>query len=363
MRCFVNMVLRRLRIMSNTIERVFIAGHRGMVGSALVRALRAQSDNPQQSIQTELVLRSHQELDLLDEAKVDAFFASQAIDTVYLAAARVGGIQANNSYPAEFIRQNLMIEANVIHQAWRHQVRRLLFLGSSCIYPRMAPQPIPEQALLAGPLEPTNEPYAVAKIAGIKLCESYNRQYGTDFRSLMPTNLYGPGDNFHLESSHVLPALLRKIHDAHQTNASEVEVWGSGQPLREFLHVDDLASACLHLMQRSPEQLQALVTPQCSHLNVGSGEEIRIADLARLIASVIGYQGQLRFDASKPDGTPRKLLDSTRMRSLGWAPAISLHDGIVRTYRHFLAGLAASQAEQAYRPGERGLNQQTGLRY
>lgn len=361
--------------MNDAIERVFVAGHRGMVGSALVRALRASADKRQTPAQTALVLRTHQELDLLDSVQVDTFFAGHAIDTVYLAAARVGGIQANHAYPAEFIWQNLMIEANVIHQAWRHQVKRLLFLGSSCIYPRLAPQPMPEQALLGGPLEPTNEPYAIAKIAGIKLCESYNRQYGTDFRSLMPTNLYGPGDNFDLENSHVLPALLRKIHDAHQTNANEVVIWGSGQPLREFLHVDDLASACVHLMQQSSERLQALTAPQCSHLNVGSGEEISITDLARLIASVVGYQGQLRFDASKPDGTPRKLLDSTRMRSLGWAPAIRLRDGIARTYRHFLAARAASHAGQAYR-GEhsaahcaeprtekRKPDQQSGLRY
>ena len=331
--------------MSKPIERVYVAGHRGMVGSAIVRALRPLA--AEKSLQ--LVLRSHDELDLLDAAQVEEFFASNAIDTVYLAAARVGGIQANNTQPAEFIRQNLLIETNVIHQAWRYRVQRLLFLGSSCIYPRMAPQPMPESALLSGPLEPTNEPYAIAKIAGIKLCESYNRQYGTDYRSLMPTNLYGPGDNFNLENSHVLPALLRKIHDAHQSNASEVIVWGSGQPLREFLHVDDLASACVHLMRQRRETLQTLVTPQCSHINVGSGEEISIADLALMIASIVGYRGQLRFDSSKPDGTPRKLLDSTKMRSLGWAPAIGLREGILRTYRHFIAASAATHAEQAYR--------------
>ena len=340
--------------MNKSARRVFIAGHRGMVGSALVRALRARAGGGD----LQLVLRSHQELDLLDAAQVDAFFAGQAIDIVYLAAARVGGIQANHSYPAEFIWQNLMIEANVIHHAWRHQVKQLLFLGSSCIYPRLAPQPIPERALLDGLLEPTNEPYAIAKIAGIKLCESYNRQYGTDYRSLMPTNLYGPGDNFHLQNSHVLPALLRKIHEAHQSNADEVVVWGSGRPLREFLHVDDLASACIHLMQQSREQMQALAAPQCSHLNVGSGEEISIAALASLIAEIVGYEGRLRFDHSKPDGTPRKLLDSTRLRSLGWAPAISLRDGIARTYRHFLAARAAGHAELAYR----GLGERPGLR-
>ncbi len=296
-----------------TVERVFVAGHRGMVGSAIVRMLRPLAA----SHRLQLVLRSHDELDLIDTAQVEEFFASHAIDTVYLAAARVGGIQANQQQPAEFIRQNLMIEANVIHQAWRYRVRRVLFLGSSCIYPRMAAQPIAENALLGGALEPTNEPYAVAKIAGIKLCESYNRQYGTDYRSLMPTNLYGPGDNFNLDSSHVLPALLRKIHEANQSNAPDVVVWGSGQPLREFLHVDDLASACIQLMQISREQLDTVVSPQCSHLNAGSGEEICIADLARLIASIVGYQGRLRFDDSKPDGTPRKLLDSTKLKSLG----------------------------------------------
>ena len=336
-------------------KRVFVAGHRGMVGSAIVRQLRSlpASQKPQ------LVLRSHDELDLLDAAQVEEFFATHAIDTVYLAAARVGGIRANSLQPAEFIRQNLMIEVNVIHQAWRHRVQRLLFLGSSCIYPRLAPQPIPESSLLDGALEPTNEPYAVAKIAGIKLCESYNRQYGTDYRSLMPTNLYGPGDNFNLESSHVLPALLRKMHDAHQSNAREVVVWGSGQPLREFLHVDDLASACVHLMQLHQDQLRPLISPQCSHLNVGSGEEISIADLAKMIADTVGFQGKLRFDTSEPDGTPRKLLDSGKLRSLGWAPSIALREGILRTYRHFLSASAAAHAEQAYR----GLAEQPGLRY
>lgn len=334
--------------MSKPPERIYVAGHRGMVGSALVRALRQRNErNDRQDYQ--LVLRSHDELDLLDADQVADFFSSEAITTVYLAAARVGGIQANNLQPAQFIRENLLIEANVIHQAWRHRVNKLLFLGSSCIYPRLAPQPIPESALLDGPLEQTNEPYAVAKIAGIKLCESYNRQYGTDFRSLMPTNLYGPGDNFDLESSHVLPALLRKIHDAHHTNADEVIIWGSGTPMREFLHVDDLASACLRIMHIDRDQLATLTTPQCSHINVGSGEEISIADLAQLIASIIGYEGRLFFDRSKPDGTPRKLLDSSKINTLGWKASISLREGILRTYRHFLAATAATHAELVYR--------------
>lgn len=316
-------------------ERIFVAGHRGMVGSALVRALRERGD-------CQLILRSRDELDLSDAAQVDAFFSENDIDTVYLAAARVGGIHANHSYPAEFIRTNLQIETNVIHHAWRYQVKRLLFLGSSCIYPRNAPQPMREEYLLSGALEPTNEPYAVAKIAGIKLCESYNRQYGTDFRSIMPTNLYGPGDNFHAQDSHVLPALIRRFHEAQQTNQPEVQVWGSGEALREFLYVDDMAQACLWLMDQPREALDQLISPQCSHINAGSGEEIRIASLAMQVAEVMGYEGHIVFDRSKPDGTPRKLLDSTRLRSLGWEPLISLREGLQRTAEDFLAGQAAT---------------------
>ncbi len=309
-------------------ERIFVAGHRGMVGAALVRALQARGGS-------QLVLRSHPGLDLSNASDVQRFFASTAIDTVYLAAARVGGIHANSHYPAEFILQNLQIETNVIQQAWRHGIQKLLFLGSSCIYPRMAPQPMTEDSLLTGPLEPSNEPYAIAKIAGIKLCESMNRQYGTDYRSVMPTNLYGPGDNYHLHDSHVLPAMIRRFHDAVENNHHEVVIWGSGRPLREFLYVDDLANACLHLMQQTPEVVAALGSPQCAHLNVGSGEEISIAALAQLVAEVIGFEGRIVFDDSKPDGTPRKLLDSSKLRSMGWQPRVSLREGLQRTVRQF----------------------------
>ncbi len=338
-----------------TPERIFIAGHRGMVGAALVRALHARGD-------CELLLRNRDELDLCNAAAVDAFFAESGIDTVYLAAARVGGIHANQAYPAEFIHQNLEIANAVIHAAWKHRVQRLLFLGSSCIYPRAAPQPMREECLLSGALEPTNEPYAIAKIAGIKLCESYNRQFGTDFRCLMPTNLYGPGDNFHREDSHVLPALIRRFHDALQTDLPEVRIWGSGTPLREFLYVDDLAAACLHLMAQPRERLAPLITPQRSHLNVGSGEEVGIATLAMMVAEALGYRGHISFDRSHADGTPRKLLDSSRLRSLGWAPAVPLADGLCHTVRYYLDACAAARQELANAKTTIGTTTATGTR-
>lgn len=307
----------------------YVAGHRGMVGAAIVRALAATG-------RTNILTRTHSELDLTSQAAVETFFAEQRPSQVYLAAAKVGGIHANDHYPAEFIHKNLMIEANVIDASWRHGVDRLLFLGSSCIYPRLASQPMCEDALLSGPLEPTNEPYAIAKIAGIKLCESYNRQYGTDFRSLMPTNLYGPGDNFDLANSHVLPALISKFHSAKEVGSDSVVVWGTGQPRREFLFVDDLAVACLHVMGLNLDVYRAHADPRCSHLNVGTGEDLPIAELAKLVAEVVGYGGGISFDSSKPDGTPRKLLDVSRLRTLGWQPQIDLRTGLEQTYQWFL---------------------------
>ncbi|WP_069323505.1 GDP-L-fucose synthase [Citrobacter sp. CFSAN044567] len=310
-------------------QRIFIAGHRGMVGSAIVRQLELRGD-------VDLVLRSRDELNLLDSNAVLDFFAAERIDQVYLAAAKVGGIVANNTYPADFIFENMMIESNIVHAAHLHNVNKLLFLGSSCIYPKMAKQPMAESELLQGSLEPTNEPYAIAKIAEKKLCESYNRQYDRDYRSVMPTNLYGPHDNFHPSNSHVIPALLRRFHEATVQNTSEVIVWGSGTPMREFLHVDDMAAASIHVMELDREVWQKNTQPMLSHINVGTGVDCTIRELAQTIARVVGYRGQVVFDASKPDGTPRKLLDVSRLKTLGWQFGISLEDGLASTYHWFL---------------------------
>jgi GDP-L-fucose synthase len=300
--------------------RVYVAGHRGLVGAAIVRRL-------EQKGATNLILRSHAELDLRSQAAVDAFFAAEKPEYVFLAAARVGGIHANDSYPAEFIRDNLQIQTNVIDAAWRNGARKLLFLGSSCIYPKHAPQPMREDCLLTGPLEPTNEWYAIAKIAGIKTCQAYRRQYGFDAISAMPTNLYGPGDNFDLANSHVLPALMRKFHEAKVSGAGEVVVWGTGSPRREFLYVDDLADALVFLMQGYSDE---------GLVNVGCGEDLTILELAEAVAGVVGFTGELRFDTSKPDGTPRKLLDVSRLSALGWKAQVPLRAGLERTYGWFL---------------------------
>jgi len=313
-------------------DRIFVAGHRGMVGSAIVRKLLEHG-------YTNIVTRTRDELDLVQQADVRALFATERIDQVYMAAAKVGGIMANNIYPAEFIYQNLMVEANVIHEAWHTGIKKLLFLGSSCIYPRLAPQPMAEEMLLTGTLEPTNEPYAIAKIAGVKICESYNRQYGTDYRSVMPTNLYGPGDNYHAENSHVIPGLIRRFHEAKQNGAPEVLIWGSGTPMREFLYVDDMAEACLHIMELDPESYARNTQPMLSHINIGTGEDLSIRDLAETISETVGYRGRIAFDTSKPDGTPRKLMDVGRMKSLGWRPKIQLRDGLSLAYADFLASM------------------------
>ncbi len=310
-------------------KRVFVAGHQGMVGSAIVRALEKAGD-------AEIITRTRSELDLLDQAAVFRFFNQHTVDEVYLAAAKVGGIWANNTYPAEFIYQNLIIEANIIHGAFQAGVRKLLFLGSSCIYPKLAEQPIAESSLLQGALEPTNEPYAIAKIAGIKLCESYNRQYGTDYRSVMPTNLYGINDNFHPENSHVVPALLRRFHEAKMQDLPSVTVWGSGSPMREFLYVDDMAGACLHVMNLPKEVYGEHVLPMSSHINVGTGKDCTIRELANTIARAVGYRGDILWDTSKPDGTPRKLLDVGLLKRLGWQYSVELDEGIERTYQWFL---------------------------
>lgn len=319
------------RDMSRT-DRIFVAGHGGMVGSAIVRKLRDHG-------YTDIVTRDRRQLDLVQQSDVRAFFANERIDQIYMAAAKVGGIMANSTYPAEFIYQNLMVEANIVHEAWSAGVRRLLFLGSSCIYPRMAPQPMAEDMLLTGVLEPTNEPYAIAKIAGIKLSESYNRQYGTDYRSVMPTNLYGPGDNYHAENSHVIPGLLRRFHEAKQINAPEVVIWGTGAPMREFLYVDDMAEACIHVMELDHDSYARNTHPMLSHINIGTGEDLAIRDLAVVIGEVVGYAGRITFDTSKPDGTPRKLMDVRRMQSLGWQPKVKLRQGLTLAYADFLASM------------------------
>lgn len=310
-------------------KKVFIAGHNGMVGSALVRLLSKDKG-------IELITRSRDELDLIDQASVWEFFATTAVDEVYLSAATVGGIHANNTYPANFLYDNLMIAANVINSAHCADVQKMLFFGSSCIYPKHADQPIQEGALLSGALEPTNEAYAVAKIAGLKMCASYNKQYGRDYRSIMPTNLYGPGDNFHSENSHVVPALMRRFHEAAQNNASSVTVWGSGLPLREFLHVDDLALASVFIAGLERVEYENLTGPIQSHLNVGCGYDVSVKQLAQLVAKVTGFNGEILFDSSKPDGTKRKVLNVSKLNKVGWKPKISLEDGLTHTYQWFV---------------------------
>ncbi len=313
-------------------SKILVAGHRGLVGSALVRKLREKGyDN--------LLLRTHAELDLTDQTAVRDFYATEQPDAVLLAAAKVGGIYANNTYPAEFIQQNLAIQTNVIHEAWRHNVQDLLFLGSSCIYPKDCPQPIKEEYLLTGPLEPTNRPYALAKIAGIEMCHAYNRQYGTRYIAAMPTNLYGPNDNYDLNNSHVLPALIRKMHEAKQTGAKEVVVWGTGTPRREFLYSDDMADACIYLLEQPQETLQSLfndITPPL--VNIGCGEDLTIRELAELVKDIVGFNGNLTFDTSKPDGTMRKLMDVSKARELGWTAKTGLRAGIATAYQGYVAG-------------------------
>ncbi len=320
----------------NQANQIYVAGHRGMVGSAIVRQLLAQGVAPSQ-----IITRTHAELDLTNQAAVQQFFAQEKPTQVYLAAAKVGGIHANNTYPADFIYQNLMMQANVIEAAFQNGVQKLLFLGSSCIYPRMAEQPMREDALLTGTLEPTNEPYAIAKIAGIKLCESYNRQYGAshgvDYRSVMPTNLYGPGDNYHPENSHVIPALIRRFHEAKLANAPSVAIWGTGTPRREFLYVDDMAAASVHVMQLPKATYDEHTTPMQSHINVGSGSDVTIAEVAQAIAHTVGYAGHIAFDTSKPDGAPRKWMDSARLNALGWQAKVDLQHGLAAAYQDFVS--------------------------
>ncbi|MEX9251085.1 GDP-L-fucose synthase [Pseudenterobacter timonensis] len=320
-----------------TKKRIYVAGHRGMVGSAICRQLSLR-DN------VELVVRTHAELDLTSQKDVQQFFQEENIDQVYLAAAKVGGIHANNTYPAEFIYQNLMIECNIIHSAHCSNVQKLLFLGSSCIYPKYAEQPMKESALLTGILESTNEPYAIAKIAGIKLCESYNRQYGRDYRSVMPTNLYGMNDNFHPQNSHVIPALMRRFHEAKEASMPEVVVWGTGTPMREFLYVDDMAAASIHVMELEDSVYISNTEPMLSHINVGTGVDCTIREMAETMAAVVGYTGQIIFDTSKPDGTPRKLMDVSRLQNLGWKYKYDLYEGLELTYKWYLQNIDSFRA-------------------
>ena len=323
-----------MSIDKNTNIKIYVAGHRGMVGSAIVRNLQAKGCS-------NIVTRTHAELDLTNQQAVKEFFEQEKPEQVYLAAAKVGGIHANNTYPAEFIYQNMMMEANVIHHAFESGVKELLFLGSSCIYPKMAPQPMAEDALLAGQLEATNEPYAIAKIAGIKLCESYNRQYGRshgiDYRSVMPTNLYGPGDNYHPENSHVIPALIRRFHEAKEQKLAEVVIWGTGTPMREFLYVDDMASASVFVMELDKPIYDQHTEPMQSHINVGFGSDVTIKELAEMIGGIVGYQGVISFDSSKPDGAPKKLMNSDRLKGMGWQATVQLSDGLRIAYKSFLA--------------------------
>jgi len=308
-------------------QKIYVAGHNGMVGSAIVRQLKSKN--------CQLITRSHSDLDLTNQQQVNDFIKQEKPDQIYLAAAKVGGIHANNTYPADFIYQNLMIEANIINAAYENNINKLLFLGSSCIYPKAVKQPMQEEALLTDTLESTNEPYAIAKIAGIKLCESYNRQYNTDYRSVMPTNLYGQGDNYNLQNSHVIPALIRRFHEAKEQNRPTVTIWGTGAAKREFLYVDDMASACIHVMNLDKDIYQQHTKPMLSHINVGSGKEITIKQLAATIAQVINYRGKIEFDTTKPDGSPRKLMDSTRLNNLGWNAKISLEEGLKLAYNDY----------------------------